>query len=109
MAEQLEWTDQNGNDYKFWLHPVGENYKASSGVYIFAKLGSDTWEPIYIGECESFKERLTDNLEQHHRFDCILKEGATHLFSMIVDGGLAKREGIETNLRQSFQTPCNRQ
>jgi len=103
------WTGKSGAQYSFQQDPIGANYYAYPGVYIFAKLAGQYWNPIYIGETTSFKQRLTDGLAQHHRLDCIRQQGATHIFTLRITGSDQARTGVETDLRNNYNPPCNRQ
>ena len=101
------WSGQRTR-YEFQLHPIGTAYFDKPGVYIFCKAGPDgTWYAIYVGETNSFKVRLTDNLANHHRWQCILAAGATHICTRHVPR--YSRVAIETDLRNSLNPPCNRQ
>lgn len=104
------WTGASGVKYRTELDLIGACYKSRSGVYIFCSRMSDgRWRPIYVGETSSFKRRLTDELERHHRWPSVAREGATHICTLHVPDGLAIREGIETDLRIHLDPPCNRQ
>lgn len=110
MADKLPLTDSNGNNHNFWLHPIGTNYKDEPGVYAFARNDSKAWTIVYIGETDSLKTRLTDQLKQHHRYQCaVVNEKATHLLTRIVAGGDQARLDLETGLRQAYEPACNRQ
>ena len=99
-----------GRQYELQLHPIGTAYFDRSGVYIFVKRAANgAWDAVYIGETGSFKRRLTDELQLHHQWPGFITHGATHIATLHVPGGLAPREGIETDLRGAIQTPCNRQ
>ena len=76
------------------------------GVYIFCVLTPTGWRPIYIGQCDSFRDRLTTN---HHKWPCIAGHGATHVHAMVVNGGEVVRRGIEADLLEVYNTPCNDQ
>jgi len=92
------------------LHLLGTAFRAVPGVYIFCFPNAEGyWVPVYIGQAESLKDRLTDRLASHHQWESIKACGATHVCTMLVEGGLAKRLEIETDLRHAFKTPCNLQ
>jgi hypothetical protein len=100
----------SGRQYQMQLHPLGTQYLDRSGVYIFVKRAANgAWDAVYIGETGSFKRRLTDELRLHHQWQGIVAHGATHIGTLHVQGGVAPREGIETDLRGAIVTPCNRQ
>jgi hypothetical protein len=100
----------SGRNYTLFVHPIGTEYRDVPGVYAFVKRGHDlNWLAVYIGETGSLYRRLCLELSQHHQLPAALREGATHLATMAVDGGLSAREGIETDLRRAISTPCNLQ
>ena len=55
MAEQMSLSDGAGNDFNFWLHPIGTNYKEEPGVYAFARDDGNAWTIVYIGEADDLK------------------------------------------------------
>jgi hypothetical protein len=104
------WSGQSTRRYEFQLHPIGAAYFDKPGVYIFCKAFADgKWYAVYVGETDSFKQRLTDNLYGHHRWQCIQAAGATHICTLHVTGSVLSRMSIETDLRASLNPPCNRQ
>ncbi len=109
MADKVDWVGQSGQTYSSYLRKIGTTYKDLPGVYIFVKLEIEKWSPIYVGETDSLKDRLTTNRENHHRYYCVTNHGATHICTMVVEGGEQARLDIETDIRQSYQPPCNKQ
>jgi hypothetical protein len=109
--ETVTWPGISGKVYTTELCRFGIPFNRNPGVYIFCKPGtiSGKWAQIYVGECEDFNNRLNENLLNHHRWDCIKREGATNVCVIRVDGGKAARTAIETDLRQQLDPPCNRQ
>lgn len=109
MADTVDWLGQSGETYTFNYYELSTNFKSVPGVYIFVKVTGGSLSPIYVGEAEDLKDRLTTNLENHHKYDCAINAGATHLCVMVVNGGEQARLDIETDIRQSYQPPCNDQ
>jgi len=105
------WPGASGTKYEFQLAALGTiNYFDVEGVYIFCKdVGSNHYSPIYVGETDSLKRRLNDELEGHHALQAIRHQGATHISAMVVRGDRAKRLYIETDLRNGLKPPCNKQ
>lgn len=104
------WTGVSGKQYTAELCRFGIGFYANPGVYIFCKpAASDRWSQIYVGECEDFNDRLNTNLANHHRWECIKRNGATNVCVIRVNGGKLARTAVETDLRQSLDPPCNRQ
>lgn len=108
--DTVTWPTVSGNKHTMELCTIGASFKTNPGVYIFCKpAANNRWAQIYVGECEDFNDRLNLNLEQHHRWECIKRNGATHLCVMQVSGGKLSRTAVETDLRQQLDPPCNRQ
>lgn len=104
------WKGISGTTYEFQLHPIGTAYFPKPGVYIFCRdIGRGSFSALYIGETESFKRRLTDELEAHHSLDAVRRHGATHICTLHVTGNLTDRLSIETDLRHALNPPCNKQ
>ncbi len=109
--ETVTWPGASGKQYTTQLCRFGREFYNNAGVYIFCKpaLVTGRWSQIYVGECEDFNERLNTNLTNHHRWDCIKREGATNVCVMPVLGARAARLAVETDLRIALNAPCNRQ
>ena len=60
--------------YSIYKFPVRFN-EGQDGNYIFCKLVERKWRPIYIGQGDLGKKVTL----QHHKLDCIIKNGATHV------------------------------
>jgi|GEM_PF-4600218 len=102
--------DWFGTTYEFQIHPIGANYHARSGVYIFLRQGwGGTWDALYVGETGSFERRLTAELHLHHKWSGVVAAGATHIGTLHVPGELSRRETIETYLRWALNPPLNDQ
>ncbi len=106
----VTWPGKSGEKYQTVLWKLGDEMPKEPGVYIFCKHAIDgSWVQIYVGETENFNDRLNVNLTSHHRWDCIVREGATHVCCLKVVGGKIARGVTETDLRLGLDPPCNRQ
>ena len=110
MTTTVTWPTTSGS-LTLELCKFGVGFHPNPGVYIFCRPAATAgkWDPIYVGECENFNERLNTNLPNHHRWSCIQRERATNVCVLRVDGGKLKRTAVETDLRQKLDPPCNRQ
>jgi hypothetical protein len=109
MAVTVTWPGTS-RTYDTILCEFGKPFYANSGVYIFCKpAANNRWTAIYVGETEDFNDRLNTNLKNHHRWDCIKREGATNVCIIPVQGGKTTRVAVETDLRNNLDPPCNRQ
>lgn len=104
------WTGFSGRVYALEIHPIGSNYYARPGVYIFCKRNlNGNWDACYVGETDSFARRLTTDLAVHHRWQSIRTAGSTHICTLHVPGDSTLRLSIETDLRRALNPSCNRQ
>lgn len=86
----INWRGASGSVYGFQLDSIGTVYHDRPGVYIACKLaGNGNWDAVYIGETESFYQRLSANLVAHHKWRGIRAAGGTHFCTLHVPGGLA--------------------
>lgn len=109
--DTVTWPSASGKKYEMELCWFGAGFKTNPGVYVFCKPGTvaNRWTAIYVGETGDFNDRLNRNLANHHRWDCIKREGATRVCVLHVPGGQLARTAIETDLRNGLDPPCNRQ
>jgi predicted GIY-YIG superfamily endonuclease len=109
MATEIKVTcvGASGKEYKYFGFPIGTQMPKIPGNYIFAKSTQvNSWTPIYIGETGDLQERF----ENHHKKDCIIKNGATHVFVHKSSSDQSVRLLEETDLRTRFnKTSCNDQ
>lgn len=100
----INWPGASRNEYKYWIYPIGTNFKDEPGNYIFAKqTSSGQWTPTYIGETQSLQDRLPN----HEKLPCVTRNGVTHIHTHITSGGQQARLAEETDLLRNFNPPCN--
>ncbi len=103
MARTCKWIGASDKEYIYNIHPIDTEWNDVSGNYIFAKEVSPLkWEAVYIGETESFKDRLPN----HNELPCILRNGGTHIHTHINESSRARLDE-ETDLLPNNSTPCN--
>ena len=108
--DTIRISGKNGKIYTFNLFPKDTHFKDLPGVYVFLRKDANgEWHVIYIGETDSFKDRIDQNIENHHQWKCIEKNRYTHIAVLTVNGIRQKRLGIETDLRGSNPSLCNEQ
>ena len=107
MAEgTIQWTGASGKKYRYWIYKIGTSFKDSPGNYIFTKETSpDRWTPLYIGEAESLKERLSD----HEKMPCVTRNGGTHVHTHISSSDANVRRAEESDLLDKWDPVCNKQ
>lgn len=97
--------------YEFTIYPIDHSTTPhKAGIYIFAKDNGNSWGIIYIGQTHDFYNRIYLYLEDHDAWNCIQKNGATHVAIYEFSGTEQQRIRIETDLRNKYTgSPCNKQ
>ena len=63
----IMWEGVSGEQYKYWINPIGSSFKSEPGNYIFAKeTRPNTWMAIYVGETKNLANRL-NNPDDHEK------------------------------------------
>lgn len=100
------WPGASGKEYKYWIEEMDTTFKNESGNYIFAKETSPgRWSPIYIGETESLKERLSG----HEKLPCVKRHGGTHIHAHTTTSSEKIRKTEEADLLAKWKPPCNKE
>ena len=102
---------KSGVVYKFVLNSKPTLFRNLPGVYIFIRMESNQLVPLYIGQTKNLENRIgLLQFKEHHQYECINKNGYTHIATLIVYGGKQKRLDIETDLRNYYvSSTCNQQ
>lgn len=109
MVTNVTWTGKSGKNYVFGLYPFDTEFKPVSGIYVFARrIGQTGAEALYVGETQSFYDRLNAGIHDHDGFERASRAGATHIGVMRV-GYPTERLRIETDLRHGLSPRCNMQ
>ena len=89
--------------YDFTVYAsVGIAWNNVAGIYIFTGVVGNQWEPYYIGQCDSFQNRL----RSHERWGEAARLGATHVHARVVPLA-ANRDSLEAALIRACQPPLN--
>ena len=80
-----------------------------AGVYIFLRQELNSYRVIYIGQTESFVDRLDKYFKYHTQYECILRNQFTHVALLPLYTGEKYRLKVETDLRHYYSTLCNEQ
>ena len=100
MANSVKW-----KTYEFQILKMDDTtWNAVGGVYIFTGIRENVWRPFYVGQTDSFKNRMPS----HERWDEARILGATHVHAMSVQQAV-NRDAIERDLIQSFNPLLNAQ
>lgn len=102
-VKTINWAGKSGSKYKYWIYKLPPDFSAKPGNYIFAKeTKPGSWTPVYIGQTEDLSERF----DNHHKANCISRNGATHIHAHINNPKQA-RLAEESDLVARWNTPCN--
>lgn len=109
MVFDIKWKGASHKSYTFTAYPDGQQFNPISGVYIFCKsLPSGNWEALYVGETQSFHDRLNIGIGSHDGYARAKKIGMTHIAAMVVSGD-TQRLSVETDLRHGLNPSANAQ
>ncbi len=104
----MEVKGESGNSYTFHVYSKDTQFRHIGAIYIFVRLtskdGNISTKALYIGETEDLYNRI----EEHEKWECVLKHGCTHICTMREEDR-KKRLAIETDLRHKYDTYCNNQ
>ena len=107
MTTQLNWTGASGNVYTFSVHPLGTQFNPIPGIYLFCRDIPDGLEALYVGETQSFVDRLNTGLQNHDGYKRASRIGFDYVAVMRCDDS-TERLRIETDLRHAFNPIFNR-
>lgn len=107
MVEQtIMWSGASGKQYKYWITDMDLSFKDEPGNYIFTKETSPgQFTPIYIGETESLKDRLSG----HDKLPCLKPHGGTHIHTHTTPRGEQTPKAEEADLLAKWDSPCNKE
>ena len=109
LEQYTEMQSFEGASGKIYVYRVTQirlnDFPKEQGNYMFAKPTRWGYEPIYIGETENFKTRLTVS---HEKLPCVKSHGGAYILLDINQDERARLDE-ETDLRQAYDPPCNRQ
>ena len=86
--------------YEFQIHRPDASWNPVAGVYIFAKRVGRLWEALYVGETNSFADRIPG----HEQWPQAQRMGATHVH---VRAERFRRREIEEELIRAHTPPLN--
>lgn len=95
------------HEYTFTVYEIGEDFPDTSGLYIFAVPEDGGFRYIYFGHADSLKDTITDKLAAHAHYDCITREGATHVLVYQTGHGPAVRSEMMAVLMAGQKGVCN--
>jgi len=102
MADTVNWPGKSGKMYAYEIIPVNASWNDVPGNYIFAKRNGSSWMPVYIGQTDSFSDRLPN----HEKRPCAGRNGATHIHAH-VNKNDQSRLSEERDLIANWYPVCN--
>ena len=106
----VEFQGASGRKHIFEVYTLGtETFNDVGGVYIFTKEslnqhGEKKYHPLYIGQTNSFKDRLTN----HEKWPCAVQNNVNCL-CILAKENIFSRRAIELDLLSKYNTPCNKE
>ncbi len=105
----IKFIGKSGKKYQFYIYELAASFKKVGGNYVFTERttkqdGSSTHEIIYVGKTEDLSTRF----QNHHKADCISKNGANRICVRQVDTE-NERDSIEKDLIKNYNPVCNDQ
>lgn len=105
----VNWYGISGQKYTFEVYPLGTEFFSLSGVYILCTVLPDgRYKALYVGETQSFHDRLNAGLYDHDGYVSATRYGVSHIGALLVDDSTLRLR-IETDLRHALHPVCNRQ
>lgn len=95
---------KSGTSYEFYVYKIPVTFLKKGGIYFFVKENSagNQFIPIYLGITNDLSERF----DNHHKWDCIRKNGATHILATVEENETT-RQKIEKDILLAVNTSCN--
>jgi hypothetical protein len=78
-------------------------WKTVGGLYIFARVAGDGWDPLYVGKTENFRT----GIPSHARWDEASRLGATQVHALVVPLE-ANRARLQAALIGQLKPPMNK-
>lgn len=107
----VEFQGASGRKHIFQAYTLGtETFNDVGGVYIFTRKtrnlhGDIKYYPLYIGQTESLRDRLTAS---HEKWPCAVQNNVDCLCVLAEDNTFSRR-AIELDLLSKYNTPCNKE
>ena len=103
-GQTIHWAGKSGTDYVYTIYVIGTSFRKIPGNYIFAKQDASGWWAVYVGETGDLSERF----DNHHKANCINRNGATHIHVHESSSDDKVRRAEEDDvLRRWGPTACN--
>ena len=104
MSDTVLWHGRDGVAYAYYVNSWDRPLRDAPGNYILVRRERRQWVPLYIGETESLRDRLTNGHDQWHR---ARRHGMTHIHAHVNLNGAAARRDEEADLLRHYRPVCN--
>lgn len=98
----ITFIGKSGKQYVFSIYNTVTSFKAIGGIYIFLRKEQDTYYHVYCGKTDNLSTRF----DNHHKADCIRKNGANRICAMLVSTE-KERTTIEEDILANNNFSCN--
>ena len=102
--QKILWSGRWGTNYTYWIHSIGTTFEKAPANYIYATIGTKGWIAPYIGKTGDISQRTLDT---HHKRDCIVRNGVTHIHVHKSSNDEEERQKEEADLVAKWNPPCN--
>ena len=99
--QTVVWTGNSATRYPYEVYTLDTVWNDVGGNYIFTRQTPTGWVCIYIGQTQSFKDRIPN----HEVWPCARRQGATHIHAHSNSNADARlRE--ERDLKAAYSELC---
>ena len=89
--------------YAYDVYSISSPWNDVPGNYVFAGQQGGIWQLLYVGQCDSFSERIPS----HERWAEAVQRGATHVLAQTNTAGEPARLAQERDIIGRHQPPMN--
>ena len=104
MSDMVKWLSPTGRELNFQVFSKNEGWNHVGGIYMFCDFKNKNYIPLYIGQTESFANRLPN----HEKLQPAIKIGAKFILAA-VESNKKNRDTVESLLIKEFQPVLNDQ
>ncbi len=103
MNDKVTWQSSSGQVYEFGVYAHSNTrWYAVPGIYMFASQERGSWRVYYVGQTDSFKDRIPC----HEQWTLAVREGATAVLACRVPAQ-TMRNSLERELCEEYQPVLN--
>ena len=117
FIEKISCCGKSGQEYTFEVYSDKTEFNSVPGVYIFCQKNiiGGGYDPLYVGQTDSFEQRLNTGIASHKHYDEAINLGMTHIAVMVIsvfgfivmEKDKENRINIEKDLILGLNPPLN--